>query len=200
MSDFEEATDRLYLGLRRKSVVPTDKERRLTAYHESGHTLLGFLLKPYDMVVHKISILPRSHGSMGVTQSLPLEERFNPTEQEFRNELAAMLGARAAKVIRGIRRRLGRSSQRYSARGEDGHQWGERGTGPDQPRQRSGQRLPWRDIIKSNEHSERSRRSPTARSAPAHGLRQGERPLSSTVGARPARVRSARPRRDLGDD
>ncbi len=99
MSDFEEATDRLYLGLRRKSVVPTDKERRLTAYHESGHTLLGFLLKPYDMVVHKISILPRSHGSMGVTQSLPLEERFNPTEQEFRNELAAMLGGRAAEEV-----------------------------------------------------------------------------------------------------
>jgi cell division protease FtsH len=99
MADFEEATDRLYLGLRRKSVVPTDKERRLTAYHESGHTLLGFLLKPYDMVVHKISILPRSHGSMGVTQSLPLEERFNPTEQEFRNELAAMLGGRAAEEV-----------------------------------------------------------------------------------------------------
>ncbi len=99
MSDFEEATDRLYLGLRRKSVVPTDKERRLTAYHESGHTLLGFILKPYDMVVHKISILPRSHGSMGVTQSLPLEERFNPTEQEFKNELAAMLGGRAAEDV-----------------------------------------------------------------------------------------------------
>jgi len=99
MEDFEEATDRLYLGLRRKSVVPTDKERRLTAYHESGHTLLGFLLKPYDMVVHKISILPRSHGSMGVTQSLPLEERFNPTEQEFRNELATMLGGRAAEEV-----------------------------------------------------------------------------------------------------
>ena len=99
MSDFEEATDRLYLGLRRKSVVPTDKERRLTAYHESGHTLLGFLLKPYDMVVHKISILPRSHGSMGVTQSLPLEERFNPTEQEFKSELAAMLGGRAAEEV-----------------------------------------------------------------------------------------------------
>ena len=99
MADFEEATDRLYLGLRRKSVVPTDKERRLTAYHESGHTLLGFILKPYDMVVHKISILPRSHGSMGVTQSLPLEERFNPTEQEFKNELSAMLGGRAAEEV-----------------------------------------------------------------------------------------------------
>ena len=99
MADFEEATDRLYLGLRRKSVVPTDKERRLTAYHESGHTLLGFLLKPYDMVVHKISILPRSHGSMGVTQSLPLEERFNPTQEEFKNELAAMLGGRAAEEV-----------------------------------------------------------------------------------------------------
>ncbi|MGD9675299.1 MAG: ATP-dependent zinc metalloprotease FtsH [Candidatus Bipolaricaulia bacterium] len=99
MSDFEEATDRLFLGLRRKSVVPTEKERKVTAYHESGHTLLGFLLKPADNVVHKISILPRSHGSMGVTQSLPLEERYNPTEQEFKDELAAMLGGRAAEEI-----------------------------------------------------------------------------------------------------
>jgi cell division protease FtsH len=98
MSDFEEATDRLYLGLRRKSVVPTDKERRVIAYHESGHTLLHFLLT-HDMVVHKISILPRSHGSLGVTQSLPLEERFLPTEQEFKNELAAILGGRAAEEV-----------------------------------------------------------------------------------------------------
>ena len=99
MSDFEEATDRLFLGLRRKSVVPTEKERKVTAYHESGHTMLGFLLKPADNVVHKISILPRSHGSMGVTQSLPLEERYNPTEQELKDELAAMLGGRAAEEL-----------------------------------------------------------------------------------------------------
>ncbi|MEI6170938.1 MAG: ATP-dependent zinc metalloprotease FtsH [bacterium] len=99
MSDFEEATDRLYPGLRRKSVVPTDKERRVIAYHESGHTLLGFLLKPGDVVVHKVSILPRSHGSLGVTQSLPLEERFLPTEQEFKNELAGLLGGRAAEEV-----------------------------------------------------------------------------------------------------
>jgi cell division protease FtsH len=98
MADFEEATDRLYLGLRRRSVVPTDKERRVIAYHESGHTLLHFLLT-HDMVVHKISILPRSHGSLGVTQSLPLEERFLPTEQEFKNELAAILGGRAAEEV-----------------------------------------------------------------------------------------------------
>jgi len=98
MSDFEEATDRLYLGLRRRSVVPTDKERKVIAYHESGHTLLHFLLT-HDMVVHKISILPRSHGSLGVTQSLPLEERFLPTEQEFKNELAAILGGRAAEEV-----------------------------------------------------------------------------------------------------
>ena len=99
MEDFNEATDRLFLGLRRKSVTPTDKERTLTAYHESGHTLLGFLLKPYDQIVHKISILPRSHGSMGVTQSLPLEERYNPTAQELKDELVAMLGGRAAEEI-----------------------------------------------------------------------------------------------------
>ena len=52
MVDFEEATDRLFLGLRQKSVTPTEKERKVTAYHEGGHTLLGHLLGPESTVVH----------------------------------------------------------------------------------------------------------------------------------------------------
>jgi len=98
MADFEEATDRVWLGLRRKSVVPTEKERRITAYHESGHALLGHLLQKEDRAVHKISILPRTH-SMGVTQSLPLEERYLPTEEEYKNELVFALGGRAAEEL-----------------------------------------------------------------------------------------------------
>jgi len=98
MADFEEATDRVWLGLRRKSVVPTEKERRITAYHESGHALLGHLLQKEDRAVHKISILPRTH-SMGVTQSLPLEERYLPTQEEYKNELVFALGGRAAEEL-----------------------------------------------------------------------------------------------------
>ncbi len=98
MADFEEATDRVWLGLKRKSVVPTEKERRITAYHESGHALLGHLLQREDRSVHKISILPRSY-SMGVTQSLPLEERYLPTQEEYKNELVCTLGGRAAEEL-----------------------------------------------------------------------------------------------------
>ena len=98
MTDFEEATDRVWLGLKRKSVVPTEKERRITAYHESGHALLGHLLQREDRSVHKISILPRSY-SMGVTQSLPLEEKYLPTQEEYKNELVCTLGGRAAEEL-----------------------------------------------------------------------------------------------------
>lgn len=98
MADFEEATDRVWLGLKRKSVVPTEKERRITAYHESGHALLGHLLQREDRSVHKISILPRSY-SMGVTQSLPLEEKYLPTQEEYKNELVCTLGGRAAEEL-----------------------------------------------------------------------------------------------------
>ncbi len=99
MSDFEEATDRLLLGLRQRSVTPTEKERRVTAYHESGHTLLGFLLNSESTVIHKVSILPRSHGSMGVTQTFPLEERWMPTASEFKDVLVGALGGRAAEEV-----------------------------------------------------------------------------------------------------
>ena len=99
MVDFEEATDRLLLGLRQKSVTPTEQERKVTAYHESGHTLLGHLLPSESSVVHKVSILPRSHGSMGVTQTLPLEERWMPTQSEYKDVLVKMLGGRAAEEV-----------------------------------------------------------------------------------------------------
>ncbi len=98
MADFEEATDRVWLGLKRKSIVPTEKERRITAYHESGHALLGHLLQREDRSVHKISILPRSHA-MGATQSLPLEEKYLPTQEEYKNDLVCTLGGRAAEEL-----------------------------------------------------------------------------------------------------
>jgi len=98
MADFAEATDRVWLGLKRKSVVPTEKERRITAYHESGHALLGHLLQRENRSVHKISIVPRSY-SMGVTQSLPLEEKYLPTQEEYKNELVCTLGGRAAEEL-----------------------------------------------------------------------------------------------------
>jgi len=100
MVDFEEARDRLSLGLRRRNVVPTEKERRLKAYHESGHAITAHVLLSEDQKVHRISILPRSGGSGGVTEFLqPLQERWNPTEKELANQLVFALGGRAAEEV-----------------------------------------------------------------------------------------------------
>ncbi len=99
MRDFEEATDRLSLGLKRPSMVPTEKERKMTAYHESGHALVGHVLSGDDYNVHKITILPRTAGTLGFVEPLEVEERFAHTESEFRNRIAFGLAGRAAEEI-----------------------------------------------------------------------------------------------------
>ena len=99
MIDFEEATDRLALGLKRPSMVPTEKERRMTAYHESGHALVGHVLRGDDFNVHKITILPRTAGTMGFVEPLEVEERFVHTESELRNRIALLLAGRAAEEV-----------------------------------------------------------------------------------------------------
>jgi cell division protease FtsH len=99
MVDFEEATDRLSLGLKRRSMVPTDKEKRMVAYHESGHALVGHVLSGDEYYVHKITILPRTAGTLGFVDSLEVEERFIHTETEFRNRLVVGLAGRAAEEV-----------------------------------------------------------------------------------------------------
>ncbi|MBU1048744.1 ATP-dependent zinc metalloprotease FtsH [Candidatus Bipolaricaulota bacterium] len=99
MCDFEEATDRLSLGLKRPSMVPTEKERKMTAYHESGHALVGHVLSGDDYNVHKITILPRTAGTMGFVEPLEVEERYSHTETEFRNRITFGLAGRAAEEV-----------------------------------------------------------------------------------------------------
>jgi cell division protease FtsH len=99
MSDFEEATDRLSLGLKRPSLVPTDKERKMLAYHESGHALVGHVLSGDDYNIHKITILPRTAGTMGFVEPLEVEERYIHTETEYRNRIAVGLAGRAAEEV-----------------------------------------------------------------------------------------------------
>jgi len=98
MIDFEEAADRLSLGLKRRSMVPTEKEKRMVAFHESGHALVGHVLRGDDYYVHKITILPRT-ATMGFVEPLEVEERFIHTEQEYRNFIAVALGGRAAEEV-----------------------------------------------------------------------------------------------------
>ena len=96
MDDFEKSRDRILMGPRREEVL-NEHEREMTAYHEAGHTLLAWLLPGVDPV-HKVTIIPRGR-SLGVTQLMPDEERFNVGEKRLHAMLAFALGGRAAEKL-----------------------------------------------------------------------------------------------------
>jgi cell division protease FtsH len=95
-SDFEQARDKVLMGPKREEVL-TPKERSMTAYHESGHALLAWILPGVDRV-HKVTIIPRGRA-LGVTQLLPDEDRTNISESELHSRLIFMLGGRAAEKL-----------------------------------------------------------------------------------------------------
>jgi cell division protease FtsH len=95
--DFEAAIDRLIAGLEKKRVM-SDKERRIVAYHESGHAIVATVLPDMDPV-HKISIVQRGFGALGYTMQLPLEDRYLMTRGDLYNQLAVLLGGRTAEEI-----------------------------------------------------------------------------------------------------
>jgi cell division protease FtsH len=96
MADFEYARDRVLMGAKREDVL-SGKEKSMTAYHESGHTLLAWIVPGIDRV-HKVSIIPRGR-SLGATQLLPEEDRFNIGESELLTRLVFLLGGRAAEKL-----------------------------------------------------------------------------------------------------
>ncbi len=96
MSDFEYARDKVLMGSKREDVL-LGKEKSMTAYHESGHTLLAWLVPGIDRV-HKVSIIPRGR-SLGVTQLLPEEDRLNISQSELQTRLLFLLGGRAAEKL-----------------------------------------------------------------------------------------------------
>jgi cell division protease FtsH len=96
-SDFELAKDKVLMGPERRSMVISDKEKRITAYHEAGHTLVGMNL-PYTDPIHKVSIIPRG-GALGVTQTLPNEDMHNITKEKGENFIAFLMGGRCAEEI-----------------------------------------------------------------------------------------------------
>jgi cell division protease FtsH len=97
MKDFEEAIDRLIAGLEKKRVMST-KERRIVAYHESGHAIVASVLPGLDPV-HKISIVQRGFGALGYTMQLPLEDRYLLTREDLLSQLAVLLAGRTAEEI-----------------------------------------------------------------------------------------------------
>ncbi len=97
MHEMEEAIDRVIAGPERKTRIISEKEKEITAYHEAGHAIVGALLPKADPV-HKISIIPRGQA-LGVTMSLPEEDRFMMSRGELMSQLAMMLGGRAAESV-----------------------------------------------------------------------------------------------------
>ena len=97
MPELEESIERVIAGPERKSRVISDNEKKLTAYHEAGHALVGMLLKNTDPV-HKVSIIPRGRAG-GYTLMLPKEDRYYATRSELLDQLKTLLGGRVAEAI-----------------------------------------------------------------------------------------------------
>ena len=97
MSDFEYAKDKVLMGAERKSMVISDEEKRNTAYHESGHALVARLLPGTDPI-HKVTIIPRGRA-LGLTQQLPVDEKHTYPKKFLLNNIAILLGGRAAEAL-----------------------------------------------------------------------------------------------------
>ncbi len=98
MQEFEEAKDKVLMGPERKSIIISEKDKQLTAYHEAGHALLTNLLPNADPL-HKVTIIPRGRA-LGVTQSLPVDERKHYTKEYWLDHISVLLGGRAAEEIK----------------------------------------------------------------------------------------------------
>ena len=97
MADFEAAKDKVMMGAERRSMVMTEDEKKLTAYHEAGHALVG-LLVPGNDPLHKVTIIPRGRA-LGVTMNLPERDRYSYRKNEIEGRLATMFGGRVAEEI-----------------------------------------------------------------------------------------------------
>ena len=97
MEDFEQAKDKIMMGAERKSMVMSEDEKRLTAYHEAGHAIVG-LSSPEHDPVYKVSIIPRGRA-LGVTMFLPEEDRHSYTKQRLMSQLDSLFGGRIAEEL-----------------------------------------------------------------------------------------------------
>lgn len=97
MDDFEKAKDKVLMGAERKSMVISEKDKEITAYHEAGHTIVGKMLPGLDPI-HKVTIIPRGMA-LGLTQTLPQEDSLNLSKKKAENMIAFLFGGRAAEEI-----------------------------------------------------------------------------------------------------
>lgn len=97
MGDFERAKDKIMMGAERKSMVMNDQEKKLTAYHEAGHAIVGRLVEEHDPV-YKVSIIPRGRA-LGITMFLPEEDRYSHTKRGLQCRIATLYGGRIAEEL-----------------------------------------------------------------------------------------------------
>jgi cell division protease FtsH len=98
MTEFQDAIDRIIGGLEKKNRMMNEKEKRIVAYHESGHALVAMSVPTADPV-NKVSIIPRGIAALGYTQQLPTEDRYLMTREELLDRLCVLLGGRVAEEI-----------------------------------------------------------------------------------------------------
>ncbi len=97
MEEFERAKDKILMGAERKSMVMSDEEKELTAYHESGHAIVGRLVPEHDPV-YKVTIIPRGRA-LGVTMFLPEEDRYSHSRQRLESQISSLFGGRVAEEL-----------------------------------------------------------------------------------------------------
>ena len=97
MDALEKAKDKIMMGAERRSMVMSEDEKKLTAYHEAGHTIVGRLMPDHDPV-YKVSIIPRGRA-LGVTMFLPEQDRYSVTKQRLNSQITSLYGGRAAEEL-----------------------------------------------------------------------------------------------------
>jgi len=97
MDEFERAKDKIIMGAERKSMVMSEDEKKLTAYHEAGHAIVGRLVPEHDPV-YKVTIIPRGRA-LGVTMFLPEEDRYSHSKQRLESQISTLFGGRLAEEI-----------------------------------------------------------------------------------------------------
>jgi len=97
MSEFERAKDKIMMGAERRSMIMKEEEKKLTAYHEAGHAIVGRLVPAHDPV-YKVSIIPRGRA-LGVTMFLPEEDRYSYSKQHLESQLSSLFGGRIAEQL-----------------------------------------------------------------------------------------------------
>ncbi|MGA1376493.1 MAG: ATP-dependent metalloprotease, partial [Steroidobacteraceae bacterium] len=97
MDEFERAKDKIMMGAERRSMVMTEDEKKMTAYHEAGHAIVGISVPEHDPV-YKVTIIPRGRA-LGVTQFLPEQDRYSMSKRRIESAIATLFGGRIAEEI-----------------------------------------------------------------------------------------------------